>query len=87
MNLQDFIRESLFSIHSGLKEVNIKLTENYDPEEKKNIFLLKPDSDKDEGTGIHSDIAVTAKQEVKGKKKGNFTIKVLGLSGETQHMA
>ena len=82
MDLQDFIRESLLSIHSGVKEVNKKLTKNYDLKEKKNIFLLKPGSEKAEGSGIHFDIAVTAKQEIEKGKKGKFFIKVLGADLE-----
>ena len=77
MELKNFIKESLFDIHSGLKEVNKKLSKNYGAQEKKNIFLLKPGSKKEGGTGIHFDIAVAVKQETEGTKKGKFAIKVI----------
>lgn len=76
MELEKFIIESLSQIHSALKQVNEKLTENYTSAQKKNIFLLKPGSIKREGEGIHFDLAITSKTEktTKGKIRARIFV-------------
>lgn len=84
LELETFISESLLQVHSALKNVNNELTKNYPVNQKKNIFLLKPGAAKQEGQGIHFDLAITTKTETsaKGKAKSRIWVVEGGLGAE-----
>jgi len=77
MELAKFITDSLLSIHSALKKVNNELTKDYPVEKKINTFLLKAGSKKNEGEGVHFDLAVAAKADKELRGKAKFGIFVL----------
>lgn len=66
MELQEFIAQSLLQIARGVSDANNVLA----PERKKpdgsdlpKLFLLPPGAEKEEGTGVFFDVAVTARTE------------------------
>ncbi len=84
IELEEFIKGSLLQIHSALKKTNQNLSSKYSKDEKKNIFLLKPGSELDKGSGIRFDLSITTKEVTEGKAKGKVKIFIFSsdLDGE-----
>lgn len=85
MELDKFIAESLVSIHGALKKANNELTKDYPNEEKRNTFLLKPGSNKCEGSGVHFDLAITLKttKETRGKIMSKIIVLSSSINGKS----
>ena len=81
VELKDFIRQTLVDISEGVREANSAYKQARKSQE--NAFILTPGRGKEEGTGIHFDVAVTTH----AAKGGQASIKVLslGVGGELQH--
>lgn len=85
MELKDFVRQTLFEITEGVREANQAYKESTKTSET--AFVLKPwGGGKEEGVGIHFDVAVTTKAGTGTAGKAKVDIKVVELStgGESQ---
>ena len=78
MDLDEFVRESILQITSGLREANeALLTKNgKQPADRRYVFL-KPGSDKERGTGLEFDVAVTTRSEMKGNAGAKVRLAVV----------
>jgi hypothetical protein len=77
MDLKEFVRESLVEISRALQEANDTYKKERQTDQKP--FLLSPGKEKEEGRGIHFDLAVTTRFEGAGGASGKFNIKVVEL--------
>jgi len=80
LELQEFIRQTLFEITEGVREANQRYKEARQSSE--NAFVLRPGSgkEKEEGAGIHFDVAVTTKAGTGTGGEARVGIKVVELS-------
>jgi len=67
MQLEKFISDALTQILNGISSANKQITGDKPIDEAPKPFLLKPGAEKEAGTGIEFDLAVTIKSEGSGK--------------------
>lgn len=72
MDLESFIKETLVQISKGVSAANEQLTperKKEDGKELPKLFLLPPGSKKEQGHGVHFDVAITT-QSAEGRSGG-----------------
>ncbi|MCF8037897.1 MAG: hypothetical protein K9K79_01140 [Desulfohalobiaceae bacterium] len=75
MDLENFIKETLVQISKGVSAANEQLTlkrKKEDGTELPKLFLLPPGSKKEQGHGVHFDVAIT----IKSAENGSGGVKV-----------
>lgn len=76
MNLENFIKETLVQITKGVTNANLEIT---GAEKLKGTipFIMQRGAGENSNTGIHFDVAISAKSEGKGKAGGKFRLFVV----------
>jgi hypothetical protein len=67
MNLEKFVSETLLEISQGIRDANAQLKTKKETPDSPNVFFLKPGGQKEIGTGLEFDVAVTTRTEGKGQ--------------------
>ena len=83
MELKDFVRETLLEITAAVREANDVRKKT--GMAKENSFNMLPGGDKENGSGIHFDLAVTTKSGTAtgGKAGVNISVVEMGTSGQS----
>lgn len=84
MNVDEFVRETILQVARGVREANDQLlAENGKDSKSERTFFLRPGAQKDQGTGIDFDIAVTTKAsgDAKASAKLRLTVVEADLGG------
>lgn len=70
LELDAFIKETLIQISNGIQQANEALAPDRvskDGKELPKLYLLSPGNLKDQGNGVHFDVAITSRMEDEGK--------------------
>jgi hypothetical protein len=87
MELESFIKESLVQISNGIQQANKVLEPQRvkeDGSQLPKLYLLPPGTNKEHGSGVHFDIAVTTQtsDEGKGGAKVKLAVVEAGIGGK-----
>jgi len=80
MDLNEFIKDTLVQISRGIESANNDLgSERKKPDgsDLPKLFLLSPGQNKEQGEGVHFDVAVTSKSDKSGKGGAKFKLSVI----------
>jgi hypothetical protein len=85
MNLQEFIKTTLVSIKSGLRDANVELAKQEGKElgnDFTSVFVMRPTNNEKSQSDIVFDVAVTVSQKDDKTGGGGIKIAVASLGGE-----